>query len=58
MHVQSWQITDFSYRIFLVNNSVMNDIKRKFIEKMNISIFKEGKTNNNIKNNIHVANKR
>lgn len=38
----------------------MNDIKRKFIEKMNISIniFKEGKTNNDIKNNIHVANKR
>lgn len=36
----------------------MNDIKRKFIEKMNISIFKEGKTNNNINNNIHVANKR
>lgn len=36
----------------------MNDIKRKFIEKMNISIIKEGKTNNNINKNIHVANKR
>lgn len=36
----------------------MNDIKRKFIEKMNISIIKEGKINNNINNNIYVVNKR
>lgn len=36
----------------------MKDIKRKFIEKMNITTVKDIRENNNVNNKLIVANKR